>query len=69
MVFGFFDDVSNETEKKNRNVEYEKSFLTLDRNLKDDIDGVLTKYNINQNNKLDIYNYSTKTFNNSLLSP
>ena len=58
MVFGFFDDVSNETEKKNRNVEYEKSFLTLDRNLKDDIDGVLTKYNVSQNNKLDIYNYS-----------
>lgn len=53
MVFSFFDDGS-----KNNKVQYEKQIYNLDKNLKEDIDGIITKYNLSQNKISDIYNYS-----------
>lgn len=53
MVFGFFDEPIRETRK---NIEYTQDINVLDRNLKNDLDGILVKYNLSQ--RRDAYRYS-----------
>lgn len=55
MVFSFFEDNT-----KKENVEYNKNIFTLDANLKQDIDGIITKYNFGQNKVGNIYNYANQ---------